>query len=120
MHSKEGAFIQIPKDHKKHPTKHRNGQDQKAVLDENGNYDVYESGDTFGEANEFLHDNTSALLGTKGTIDKSQYIDKPFWTVDIAYYIRIFEDFSTCYFPHLCTTTNFDLYKYGSAILSKI
>lgn len=95
-----------------------NGQDQKAVLEDNGIYPVYGSGGIFGRANSYLFDQPSVLLGRKGTIDKPQYVEEPFWTVDTSYYTKIREGFSVRLFYYLCTTINFDLYKYGSAIPS--
>ncbi len=95
-----------------------NGQDQKAVLDDNGIYPVFGSGGVFGKANSFLFDKPSVLLGRKGTIDKPQYVEEPFWTVDTSYYTKIHEGFSVRLFYYLCTTINFELYKYGSAIPS--
>jgi type I restriction enzyme S subunit len=95
-----------------------NGQDQKAVLDDNGIYPIYGSGGIFGKANSYLFDQPSVLLGRKGTIDKPQYVEEPFWTVDTSYYTKIKDGFSTRLFYYLCTTINFELYKYGSAIPS--
>ncbi|MFH6971820.1 restriction endonuclease subunit S [Flavobacterium petrolei] len=95
-----------------------NGQDQKAVLEDDGIYPVYGSGGVFGRANSYLFDQPSVLLGRKGTIDRPQYVEEPFWTVDTSYYTKIREGFSVRLFYYLCTTINFDLYKYGSAIPS--
>lgn len=95
-----------------------NGQDQKAVLEDDGIYPVYGSGGIFGRANSYLFDKPSVLLGRKGTIDKPQYVEEPFWTVDTSYFTKIREGFSVRLFYYLCTTINFDLYKYGSAIPS--
>ena len=95
-----------------------NGQDQKAVLEDDGAYPVYGSGGIFGRANSYLFDQPSVLLGRKGTIDKPQYVEEPFWTVDTSYFTKIREGFSVRLFYYLCTTINFDLYKYGSAIPS--
>ena len=95
-----------------------NGQDQKAVLDDNGIYPIYGSGGIFGKSNSFLFDQPSVLLGRKGTIDKPQYVEEPFWTVDTSYYTKIKDGFSTRLFYYLCKTINFELYKYGSAIPS--
>jgi len=95
-----------------------NGQDQKGVLEDDGAYPVYGSGGIFGRANSYLFDQPSVLLGRKGTIDKPQYVEEPFWTVDTSYFTKIREGFSVRLFYYLCTTINFDLYKYGSAIPS--
>lgn len=95
-----------------------NGQDYKSVYDENGDYPIYGSGGEFGRANSYLHIGPSVLLGRKGTIDKPQYVNFPFWTVDTAYFTDIYPNTNARFFYYLCTTINFDLYKYGSAIPS--
>lgn len=95
-----------------------NGQDHKAVNEEAGMYPIYGSGGQFGAANEYLYDKPSVLLGRKGTIDKPRYVEHPFWTVDTAYYTKVLQCNDTKFFYYLCTTINFELYKYGSAIPS--
>ncbi|NHB70218.1 restriction endonuclease subunit S [Perlabentimonas gracilis] len=95
-----------------------NGQDHKEVWDENGIYPIFGTGGEFGKANKYLHKGTSVLLGRKGTIDKPQYIQEPFWSVDTAYYTEIKPDVNPKLFYYLCTTIRFDFYKYGSAVPS--
>src|SRR5690606_38222677 len=56
--------------------------------------------------------------GRKGTIDKPQFIETPFWSVDTAYYTDIKSNVNPKLFYYLCTTINFELYKYGSAVPS--
>ncbi len=95
-----------------------NGQDPKSVWDLNGCFPIIGSGGIFGKSNKFLYDQPSVILGRKGTIDKPQYVDKPFWTVDTAYYTDIFSKTDKRFFYYLCLTIKFDLYKYGSAVPS--
>lgn len=95
-----------------------NGHDHKDVNDEGGKYPIYGSGGQFGWANKYIYNKPSVILGRKGTIDKPRYIEEPFWSVDTAYYTRIRERNSPRFFYYLCTTINFELYKYGSAIPS--
>ena len=95
-----------------------NGQDHKDVWDVNGEYPIFGSGGVFGKANMFLHKGPSVLLGRKGTIDKPRYVDKPFWSVDTAYYTDIFPITHPKLFYYLTTTIEFNLYKYGSAVPS--
>lgn len=95
-----------------------NGQDHKAVNEEAGMYPIYGSGGQFGTANEYLYNKPSVLLGRKGTIDKPRFVEHPFWTVDTAYFTKVLQDNDTKFFYYLCTTINFELYKYGSAIPS--
>ena len=95
-----------------------NGKDHKNVWDENGMFQIIGSGGKFGLANQYLFDKTSIILGRKGTIDKPQFINEPFWPVDTVYYTIIKSDTNSKYFYYLCKTINFDLYKYGSAVPS--
>ena len=95
-----------------------NGRDHKEVWDENGMYPVIGTGGIFGWATDYLHSGPSVILGRKGTIDKPQFITTPFWSVDTAYFTDIFPDINPKYFYYLCTTINFEEYKYGSAVPS--
>lgn len=95
-----------------------NGQDHKEVNDISGEYPIYGSGGIFGKANQYLYEGPSVLLGRKGTIDKPNYVDSPFWSVDTSYYTKILEGNDPKFFYYLCTTINFEEYKYGSAIPS--
>lgn len=94
------------------------GQDQKDVMDADGIYFIYGSGGVFGKASKYLYDKESVLLGRKGTIDKPIYVSEPFWTVDTAFYTEINDVTDPRFFYYLCTTIDFELYKYGSAIPS--
>jgi type I restriction enzyme S subunit len=95
-----------------------NGQDHKSVYELDGEYPIMGSGGEFGRANSFLHPGPSVLLGRKGTVDKPRYVDFPFWSVDTAYFTDIYEITNPRFFYYLCTTINFELYKYGSAVPS--
>jgi type I restriction enzyme S subunit len=62
------------------------GKNQKAVEDSNGLYPILATGGRIGTANKFLYDKPSVLIGRKGTIDRPQFMDSPFWTVDTLFY----------------------------------
>lgn len=94
------------------------GQDQKDVIQDNGIYPIFGSGGEFGKTNQYLHQGPSVLLGRKGTVDKPRYVDTPFWTVDTAFFTDILDGTNPRFFFYLCTTINFEIYKYGSAIPS--
>jgi len=102
----------------KHLAKIYNGQDHKNVWDNKGAFPIIGTGGIFGMSNSFLTSGPSVILGRKGTIDKPQYIDFPFWPVDTTYYTEIYPTTNARYFYYLCTTINFELYKYGSALPS--
>ncbi|EGW21368.1 restriction endonuclease subunit S [Methylobacter tundripaludum] len=62
------------------------GKSQHAVEDRNGIYPILATGGQIGVANCFLYDKPSVLIGRKGTIDRPQYMEQPFWTVDTLFY----------------------------------
>lgn len=65
------------------------GKSQKEVECNDGIYKILGTGGVIGYTNEFLWDKPSVLIGRKGTIDKPQYIEEPFWTVDTLFYTKI-------------------------------
>jgi type I restriction enzyme, S subunit len=67
------------------------GRSQHEVVDENGDYPILASGGQIGRAKTYLYNKPSVLIGRKGTIDKPQYMDRPFWTVDTLFYSVIHE-----------------------------
>jgi type I restriction enzyme, S subunit len=67
----------------------KHGKSQKDVKCHNGKYPILASGGLIGLANNFLYDKESVLIGRKGTIDKPQYMNTPFWTVDTLFYTEI-------------------------------
>ena len=95
-----------------------NGQDHKNVWTEDGEYPIIGTGGEFGRANSFLSNGPSVILGRKGTIDKPQFIEHPFWSVDTAYFTQIYNFTDPKFFYYCCTTIQFDRYKYGSAVPS--
>lgn len=102
----------------KYLAKIKNGQDQKAVLSDTGEYPIFGSGGEFGRASEYLYNKPSVLLGRKGTIDKPLFITEPFWTVDTMYYTQIHQNTFPKFFYYSCLTIEFDYYQFGSAVPS--
>ncbi len=72
----------------------RHGKSQKEVEDSNGQYPILGTGGLMSYTNHFLYDKPSVLIGRKGTIDKPQFMDSPFWTVDTLFYTEINADVS--------------------------
>lgn len=67
----------------------KHGKSQRDVEDQNGAFPILATGGQIGRANKFLWDEPSVLIGRKGTIDRPQYADTPFWTVDTLFYSDI-------------------------------
>jgi type I restriction enzyme, S subunit len=62
------------------------GKSQREVEVINGPYPILATGGLIGTASRPLYDRPSVLIGRKGTINKPQYMDTPFWTVDTLFY----------------------------------
>ena len=96
----------------------RNGKDcdKKDI----GKYPVYGSGGIFGWNDDFLYNKPSVLLGRKGTIDKPQFVESPFWSVDTAFYTEINEKVVIpIFFYFLCSSIiPFDFYSSKTALPS--
>lgn len=89
------------------------GKSQKDVEVEDGKYKILGTGGVIGYTNDFLWDKASVLIGRKGTIDRPQYIDEPFWTVDTLFYTKLKEkNLAKWLYYYL---SNIDLKKYNEA-----
>lgn len=89
------------------------GKSQKEVEVDNGKYKILGTGGIIGYTNDFLWNEPSVLIGRKGTIDKPQYIEEPFWTVDTLFYTKLNDDFLAKWFYYYLD--NIDLKKYNEA-----
>lgn len=65
------------------------GRSQSGIETESGQYPILASGGEIGRTNSYLYDRPSVLIGRKGTIDKPQYQDTPFWSIDTLFYTEI-------------------------------
>lgn len=91
----------------------KHGKSQKDIEIVNGIYPILATGGEIGRTNSFLCDKPSAMIGRKGTIDKPQYSDSPFWTVDTLFYTDIFNHVSPKYIFYLFN--RIDWYSYNEA-----
>lgn len=91
----------------------RHGKSQHQVIAEDGEFPILGTGGQIGWASDFLYNKKSVLIGRKGTINKPQYIEEPFWTIDTLFYTEIFENADPKYIYYLFTTI--DWYSYNEA-----
>ena len=68
------------------------GKNQSEVENQSGKYPIYGTSGIFSYADKYIYNKPSILIGRKGSIDKIQYVDSPFWCVDTAFYTEINED----------------------------
>jgi type I restriction enzyme S subunit len=76
------------------------------------------TGGQIGNANRFLYDKPSVLVGRKGTIDRPQYMDQPFWTVDTLFYSVIHEPNNAKYLFYQFCLINWRQYNEASGVPS--
>ena len=79
------------------------GKSQANIIKDSGIFPIIGTGGIVGYSNHFLFDKPSIILGRKGSIDKPQYVDIPFWTIDTAFYTVINENYDSKFlFYKLC------------------
>ena len=69
----------------------RHGKDQKQIETKEGQYPILATGGVIGRTNAAIYNKPSVLIGRKGTINKPQYMNTSFWTVDTLFYSEILE-----------------------------
>lgn len=77
------------------------GKNQRDVATPDGLYPILASGGQIGAASRPLYDKPSVLIGRKGTINKPQFMDTPFWTVDTLFYSEMKNSNSARFFFYM-------------------
>lgn len=96
----------------------KNGRSQKSVEIPDGKYPILATGGEIGRTDDFLYDQPSVLIGRKGTIDKPQFMNSPFWTVDTLFYSEIFRENDPQFIYQIFQTINWQSYNSGTSIPS--
>lgn len=96
----------------------RHGKDQKTVVSSNGQYPVLATGGQIGWAKQWLYNRPSVLIGRKGTIDRPQYMDQPFWTVDTLFYSELKSENVAKYFYYRFSLIDWLQYNEASGVPS--
>ncbi|GMO45743.1 MAG: restriction endonuclease subunit S [Termitinemataceae bacterium] len=94
------------------------GQGQRSIETVSGKYPILATGGEIGRTNTFLYDKPSVLIGRKGTIDKPQYVDKPFWTIDTLFYTIIKSEYSPKFLYYICCKIDWKQYNEASGVPS--
>ena len=95
------------------------GRDYKDYQAPNGEYPVLGTGGVIDHATKYLCDWACVLIGRKGTIDKPQYMDKPFWTVDTLFYSKPESSHNPRFQYYLFQTINWKKYNEASGVPSQ-
>lgn len=94
------------------------GKAQFDVECEEGKYPILGTGGEFGRTNDFLYDKPSVLIGRKGTINKPQYMESPFWTVDTLFYTKLSDSVVPKYIYYNFCMVNWLKYNEASGVPS--
>ncbi len=94
------------------------GKSQRDVEVTNGPYPILATGGQIGTAARPLYSKPSVLIGRKGTINKPQYMDTPFWTVDTLFYSAMKEGNSARFFYYLFCTIDWMQFNEASGVPS--
>jgi type I restriction enzyme S subunit len=94
------------------------GKNQREVEVADGPYPILATGGQIGTAARPLHGKPSVLIGRKGTINKPQYMDTPFWTVDTLFYSAMKEENCARFFYYLFCTIDWMQFNEASGLPS--
>ena len=96
----------------------KHGRNQHEVEDPNGKYPILATGGVIGYTNLYLWNKPCVLIGRKGTIDKPQYMEEPFWTVDTLFYSEVFKGNNARYIYYLFNMINWKKYDESTGVPS--
>jgi len=94
------------------------GKSQHDVQVSDGPYPILATGGQIGTAERPLHSKPSVLIGRKGTINKPQYMDTPFWTVDTLFYSVMKDENNARFFYYLFCTIDWMRFNEASGVPS--
>ena len=94
------------------------GKEWKTVREKNGKYPVFASSGEIGQANSWIYDQPSVLIGRKGTIDKPQFVNTPFWCVDTVFYTKIRENTDAKFIFYIFNLIDWKSYNEASGVPS--
>ncbi len=93
-----------------------NGRDYKHLKP--GNVPVYGTGGLMLYVNGHLYDGKSICIGRKGTIDKPQFLDGKFWTVDTLFYTHKYKGALPEFLYSIFQKINWQKYNEASGVPS--
>ncbi len=94
------------------------GKNQRDIERSDGLYPILGTGGIIGRTNSFLCDKPSVLIGRKGTIDRPQYMETPFWTIDTLFYTTISERAIPCFIFYVFCSINWQQYNAATGVPS--
>lgn len=92
------------------------GKDYKHLS--NGNIPVYGTSGYMLSVNKSLSNKNGIGIGRKGTIDKPQFLNAPFWTVDTLFYLTLKQKDNLSFFYFLTQKINWKKYDESTGVPS--
>lgn len=92
------------------------GRDYKHLGD--GEIPVYGTGGLMRHVDGYLYDGKSICIGRKGTIDKPQFLEGKFWTVDTLFYTHEYKDSVPEFLFSIFQKINWQKYNEASGVPS--
>jgi len=92
------------------------GRDYKHLLE--GNIPVYGTGGYMLSVNDKLSDDDAIGIGRKGTINKPQLLNAPFWTVDTLFYMTVKEKISLLFCYSLASKIHWEKFDESTGVPS--
>ena len=96
----------------------RHGRNQREVESPSGKFPILGTGGVIGQTDTPLYSEPSVLIGRKGTIDRPQFRDTPFWTVDTLFYTEVGASSDPRFLYYFFTTVNWRSMNEGSGVPS--
>ena len=94
------------------------GKSQHDIVTPSGKYPILATSGVIGRTDNYLYNRPSVLIGRKGTIDKPQYMDTPFWTIDTLFYTMVGEEHCVKYLYYLFCLIRWNDYNEASGVPS--
>ena len=94
------------------------GKDFKDIASQQKTYPVLGTGGVIDYVDEYICNWPCVLIGRKGTINKPQYMETPFWTVDTLFYSKPNKNQHPKFQFYLFQTINWQKYNEASGVPS--
>lgn len=96
----------------------RHGKSQREIEAADGRYPILATSGQIGRASRPLYAKPSVLIGRKGTINKPQYMETPFWSVDTLFFSEMKGENHARYFYYLFCTIDWMQFNEATGVPS--
>ncbi|KTC73872.1 EcoKI restriction-modification system protein HsdS [Legionella birminghamensis] len=94
------------------------GKSPKDILELSGKFPIIGTSGITGYTNKYIAKGASVIIGRKGTINKPQLINGPFWAIDTTFYCLAKININICWFFYYLNIINLLNYNEASGVPS--